>query len=203
MFLRWQMRKSVASRHRESPPVRPVALLVESVRIDGKPHQRHVAYLFSIWHGEEDKLGDRHWQVRWWVEASDRLDELGDRVKPEDRRKIEKALAQKIGRKPTKAEVAKYWRRTVEIRRDLGLDPARALERAAAAAVAHAPVHPRSHGPPATPGEGHTALVKRRLTSRQRRGVPRQDLQPVLLVATRRTPRVPLCTKQRRTGAPA
>src|SRR5215204_3510922 len=82
MFLRWQMRKSVASRHRESPPVRPVALLVESVRIDGKPRQRHVAYLFSIWHGEEDKLGDRHWQVRWWVEASDRLDELGDRVKP-------------------------------------------------------------------------------------------------------------------------
>ena len=57
MFLRWQMRKSVASRHRESPPVRPVALLVESVRIDGKPRQRHVAYLFSIWHGEEDKLG--------------------------------------------------------------------------------------------------------------------------------------------------
>jgi hypothetical protein len=127
------MRNSVASRHRESRPVRPVALLVESVRIDGKPHQRHVAYLFSIWHGEEDKLGDRHWQVRWWVEASDRLDELGDRVKPEDRRKIEKALAQKIGRKPTKPEVAKYWRRTVEIRRDLALDPARALERAAAA----------------------------------------------------------------------
>jgi hypothetical protein len=136
MFLRWQMRKSVASRHRESPPVRPVALLVESVRIDGKPRQRHVAYLFSIWHGEEDKLGDRHWQVRWWVEASDRLDELGDRVKPEDRRKIEKALAQKIGHKPTKPEVAKYWRRTVEIRRDLGLDPARALERAAAAEAA-------------------------------------------------------------------
>ena len=123
MFLRWQMRKSVASRHRESPPVQPVALLVESVRIDGKPRQRHVAYLFSIWRGEEDKLGDRHWQVRWWVEASDRLDELGDRVKPEDRRKIEKALAQKIGRKPTKPEVAKYWRRTVEIRRDLEIAP--------------------------------------------------------------------------------
>ena len=117
------MRKSVASRHRESSPVQPVALLVESVRIDGKPRQRHVAYLFSIWRGEEDKLGDRHWQVRWWVEASDRLDELGDRVKPEDRRKIEKALAQKIGRKPTKPEVAKYWRRTVEIRRDLEIAP--------------------------------------------------------------------------------
>jgi hypothetical protein len=37
----------------------------------------------------------------------------------------------------------------------------------------------------ATPGEGHTALVKRRLTCRRRRGVPRQDLQPVLLVGPR------------------
>jgi hypothetical protein len=62
----------------------------------------------------------------------------------------------------------------------------------------------RGHmGHRATPGEGHTPLVKRQLTCRRRRGVPRQDLQPVLLVATRRTPRVPLCTKQRRTGAPA
>jgi hypothetical protein len=44
----------------------------------------------------------------------------------------------------------------------------------------------RGHmGHRATPGEGHTALVKRRLTSRQRRGVPRQDLQPVLLVGPR------------------
>ena len=44
----------------------------------------------------------------------------------------------------------------------------------------------RGHmGHRATPGEGHTALVKRRLTCRRRRRVPRQDLQPVLLVGPR------------------
>jgi hypothetical protein len=74
------------------------AILVEAVRSDGQPRQRHVAYLGSITESALSIVAQRHY---FWEEASKRLDALGNRVRREDRGKIEAALAARVPR-PTK-----------------------------------------------------------------------------------------------------
>jgi len=96
MFVRWQASKStkagrdVVNRYR--------AILVESVRVDGKPRQRHVAFLASYEPSrlEADPLSTRRYV---WARASDALDKLGKRLSPEQRKQIERAMAKRI--KPT------------------------------------------------------------------------------------------------------
>src|SRR6187431_523753 len=91
MFIRWQNYRSVARWHRGEPPIKRVkAILVEAVRVDGKPRQRYIAFISSY---EPERLGDR---FRFWREARQRLDRLDNRITPEDRVKIEAALARRV-----------------------------------------------------------------------------------------------------------
>jgi hypothetical protein len=86
MFVRWSIRKQDARR---------CAALVESVRIDGQPRQRHIAYLASIIGNKIDNVHRRRW---FWDRVHDRLDRLGNRMTIEERRRIEKIVAAKVPR---------------------------------------------------------------------------------------------------------
>ena len=105
MFVRWQwwgQRRRKTVRYYWSQPADAHAVLVESVRIDGKPRQRHIAYLGSVHHDP-----DVHYRAWWWHHMTARLDALGNRLPPDERPKIEAALADKVP-PVTAAEVAAY-----------------------------------------------------------------------------------------------
>jgi hypothetical protein len=89
MFIRWQEYKSIARWHPDRPIKRVKAILVESVRVDGKPRHKHIAFVSSY----QPDLGDR---FRFWREARECLDHLGGRITPECRTKIETALAKRV-----------------------------------------------------------------------------------------------------------
>lgn len=98
MYVRWN-RKQRVDRKKLGPLL--CAVLVESHRVDGAPRQKTVAYLggireFSI----DSKLGRR---VRFWGDVTQRLDQLGGDLAPEQRKKVETALAKRVKR-PTDAE---------------------------------------------------------------------------------------------------
>jgi hypothetical protein len=65
--------------------------LVESVRINGKPRQRHIGYLASI---RDRRSVD---EIRnFWDAVYDKLDGLSDRLSLDDRHRIEAAIAAKV-----------------------------------------------------------------------------------------------------------
>ena len=105
MYVRWQWRyerrRSVERRY-WSPPAWGYAILVESVRIDGKPKQRHVAYLGSV-HLDQTV----HYRAWWWHRIGAKLDALGNRIPADDRPRIEAALAKEVPKVSTD-EVAAY-----------------------------------------------------------------------------------------------
>ena len=78
MFVRWQLYRSQARNrsHREhnDKHARLKAILVESVRIDGKPQQKHIAFLGST----SIDGGDR---PRFWYEVTTKLDRLKENVR--------------------------------------------------------------------------------------------------------------------------
>jgi len=117
MFVRWQKYRSVASWHWRDPPIKRVkAVLVESVRVNGKPRLKHIAFISSY---EPEGLGDR---FQFWREARQRLDRLGNRITPEDRIKIEAALAERVPTTPEEItthdrEQAESWERLKDFRR--------------------------------------------------------------------------------------
>ena len=75
--------------------VRWTAVIVESVRVDGKPRSRHVAWLASI---TESRIDVVHQRRYFWDQVFDRLDHLGNRIPIEDRRRTEAAIALKVPR---------------------------------------------------------------------------------------------------------
>jgi hypothetical protein len=87
MYVRWQRRP-----HKDT-----TAVLVESIRVNGKPRQRHIAYLgsFGRWLLEPHNVDRR---AQWWRNVTSKLDALGKRVSPDDRRKIEAALTKAVPR---------------------------------------------------------------------------------------------------------
>ena len=102
MFVRWQSRKreiyqSHFARYGK-PDVHWRAILVESARIDGKPRQRHLAYLVGF---TEARAKHRTQQMDLWDTVAQKLDALGNRVLHKDRKRIEAAIAAKIGPPPT------------------------------------------------------------------------------------------------------
>ena len=114
MFIRWQSRKrEIYYSHwgRNADPYGDVhwnAVLVESLRINGKPRQKHIANLCGF---TEYQIKHPAQQVRVWEHAIKTLDRLGNRITPEQRRQVEAALAKRIGRaKPTKREIAAQHR---------------------------------------------------------------------------------------------
>ena len=104
MYIRWQWcheRKRKTSRTVWREPVaQRRAILVESVRVDGKPKQRHIAYLGSVSH---QIVGDQcrtypsvYYRAWWWHHVNAKLDRLGNRVPSDDRRRIEAVLAKEV-----------------------------------------------------------------------------------------------------------
>jgi hypothetical protein len=94
MFIRWQKYRSVALWHRGKPPIKRVkAILVESVRIDGKPRQKHVAFIASYQDGRLDQISTRS---TFWRDARQRLDRISNQTTPSDRSRVEAALAQRV-----------------------------------------------------------------------------------------------------------
>jgi hypothetical protein len=105
MLIRWQKHKSGGRRYsRETTRVR--AILVESVRVDGKSRQRHIAYIGSFVAETLDVEARRD----FWKAASKRLSIY---VNHDDRSKIEAALARRVP-PPTAAEEAEWQRQADE-----------------------------------------------------------------------------------------
>ena len=104
MFIRWQQYRSVAKRHQGEPPIkRTKAVLVESVRIDGKPRLKHIAFIASHDEGSiGNVLGDR---LGFWRQARKRLKQL--KLTAAQRRQIEAMLAKRV-KPPTKRQAAAY-----------------------------------------------------------------------------------------------
>ncbi|MET4244615.1 hypothetical protein [Bradyrhizobium sp. RT10b] len=112
MFIRWQTYRSVAHWHwrEDEPPIkRCKAVLVESHRVNGKPRLQHVAFIGSyepLWFDRrldpsyrDQKFAEQMSLLErsgFWRRARERLDRLGNRITPDDRRKIEVALALRV-----------------------------------------------------------------------------------------------------------
>jgi hypothetical protein len=109
MFVRWQRYESQALNswwaERNDRRARLKAILVESVRVDGKPRQKHVAFLGSI--ASDDSI-DGTAGKRFWRDVTQKLERLGNRVSPEERERILAAIAAKIGGRPTEAELEQF-----------------------------------------------------------------------------------------------
>jgi hypothetical protein len=93
MYVRWQTYRSQAlnprHRARNDKHARLKAVLVESVRVGGKPRQMHIAFLGSM-------SIDRSDMHRFWREVTARLDQLGNRVGPEDRDRLLASIAERV-----------------------------------------------------------------------------------------------------------
>ena len=98
MFIRWQKYRSVAYWKKNTPITRIKAVLIEAVRIDGEPRQKHIALIASYQPSQLDQISTRS---IFWRHARQQLDRIGDQITPEDRSKVEAALAQRVS--PTTA----------------------------------------------------------------------------------------------------
>jgi hypothetical protein len=78
MFIRWHKRQGKTDVHWG-------AVLVEAVRVDGKPRQRHVAYLGGFSERRIDSVDQRR---RFWGQVKTRLHALAGRISDEDRNRI-------------------------------------------------------------------------------------------------------------------
>jgi hypothetical protein len=91
MFVRWQTYRSQAlwPWHAESNDKRALlkAVLVESVRVNGKPRQKHIAFLGSIASGASDEFA----RNAFWRDVLSKLKRLGNRIGPEDHERIIRA----------------------------------------------------------------------------------------------------------------
>jgi hypothetical protein len=92
MYVRWQpCRTAFRVRRYRGTPAAGYAILVESARIDGKPRQRHIAYLGTV-HSKPD-VNYRAW---WWHHMTAKLDRLGNVIPPDQRPRIDAALAKRV-----------------------------------------------------------------------------------------------------------
>src|SRR5262245_19002184 len=102
MFLRWTSREGRSrSAFGPGPDRHWRAILVESVRINGKPRQRHVAYLVGF---TEKQLKLPVQRVYIWETVEERLANLSNRVDAKSRESIVSSIAAKIGDKPNETQ---------------------------------------------------------------------------------------------------
>jgi hypothetical protein len=92
MFIRWQAHRT-RDRIRRTERIRWAVILVESKRIDGKPRQRHVAYLGSFDDSYLERICVRGFFLK---KVADRLDRLGNRISPDARSRIDAAIAKRL-----------------------------------------------------------------------------------------------------------
>jgi hypothetical protein len=113
MFIRWQSRqrkRALFGRHKSD--THWSAILADSVRIDGKPRQRHIAYLA----GFTESAARIPAQQRFvWERIEKRLKRLRKRIPAKDRQAIMAALIKKIGKPPTRAQRAKLDRQRAKL----------------------------------------------------------------------------------------
>jgi hypothetical protein len=121
MYVRWQSYKRRAKFLEGQPRwlLHWRAILVESKRVDGKPRQIHVAYLAGFTRYDLRRVEGR---VRLWERIESCLDELGNRVSADDRKRIVAALARKAGVPPTRAERIAVHRKSAEFFANFGTD---------------------------------------------------------------------------------
>jgi hypothetical protein len=95
MFVRWQTRTRRARAFGRDPKTDThwAAILAESSRVDGKPTQRHIAYLGRITESAIELPAQRAF---FWKEVTQQLDELA--VSKDDRARIEAAVEAKVPR---------------------------------------------------------------------------------------------------------
>jgi hypothetical protein len=103
MYIRWQSRKrkSQFGSYRDLEMAWR-AVLVESVRVDGKPKQRHIGYLVGF---TESAIAIPAQQRFVWDRIEARLARIGsNRISAEDRETIMASIAEKIGPPPTREQ---------------------------------------------------------------------------------------------------
>src|SRR4051794_32476987 len=105
MYVRWQQYRSRASWARQRRALLK-AILVESVRVDGKPRQKHIAFLGSI---ADDHLGST--APAFWCDVTSKLKRLGNRIGSEDYERIIASIAAKVGGRPTDTEIEQFERK--------------------------------------------------------------------------------------------
>jgi hypothetical protein len=83
MFIRWQSReRNRPARHSyDGHDVHHKAVLVEAVRVNGKPRQKHIACLCGF---TESALKIPTQQCLVWIRIEKRLRQLGNRISPAD-----------------------------------------------------------------------------------------------------------------------
>jgi hypothetical protein len=108
--VRYRGHHGISRRGSNKQDVHWAAILVESVRVKGKPAPRHVAYLGGITESAIEIAAQRRF---FWDEVTERLDGL--RLSPEDRQRIESAIAKKVAGPPTKEERERLDRELKEI----------------------------------------------------------------------------------------
>jgi hypothetical protein len=74
MFIRWA--KRLRGHRGGKTYVHWGAVLIEAVRVDGKPRQRYVAYLGGF---SEQGIENVHQRCRFWDRVNERLHALSDR----------------------------------------------------------------------------------------------------------------------------
>ena len=98
MYIRWQTRPTKRAKY-GSRRINEGAIwslvLVESIRVNGKPRQRHVACLGTI--SEFDTVGVCRRGFAW-DRLIERLDRLSNQILPEGRQRIEAAFAERVPR---------------------------------------------------------------------------------------------------------
>jgi hypothetical protein len=113
MYVRWQKRTSKRTKYRsrgsDGPGTVWSAVIVESARVDGKPRQKHVAYLGTF---KQTRLEEEAGCLAYWEKITERLDRLGNRFSTDDRVLIETMLAEKV--LPPAPEVYDDWFRDRE-----------------------------------------------------------------------------------------
>ena len=102
MFVRWQKRKRKSrafgrafGRGRRDTDTHWAAILAESVRVDGKPTQQHVAYLGGITDSAIEIAAQRAY---FWASVAQQLDRLANRISKDNRARIEDTIEKKVPR---------------------------------------------------------------------------------------------------------
>ena len=116
MYVRWHSRKRRSQKffmgewlNEEGSDMHWAAILVETVHIDSKPAQRHLAYLGGIVESAITFAAQRRY---FWNSVYERLDQLATQITTDDRRRIETAVALKVprlSREEHEASVADYY----------------------------------------------------------------------------------------------
>jgi hypothetical protein len=99
MFVRWQQRKRKSRAFGGSGiDTHWAAILAQSTRVDGKPVQRHIAYLGGIRDSAIESQKTPAQRAYFWNDVTLQLDQLSNRVSKDDRARIEAALEKKVPR---------------------------------------------------------------------------------------------------------